>query len=340
MNLHLVIPGLLWPSEQARGYADTLALPALTTLLGRAQGTRIAPATPESMLRTLFGVDQGNPADAALRRLGEDDGLRVTDALLCADPTHLHFAREHLLLADATDLDLSMDEAGTLVDSLNADFADIGRFEAVSPTHWYLYPKADSDVRFAPLGDVTSRPVANFMPEGPHALAWHRTANEIQVYLHNHPVNAKREARGLRAVNNIWFWGNGTLPIALTAPASVLAMHSPQARGLARAAGVEPIGVGRFADLPAADSALVELNTLLGPSRYLDIQRWQAALEALERDWFAPLREALRARKLRSATLLVPDERGSRRLVLTPARLLQFWRKVESLEAFTLLQQL
>ncbi len=340
MNLHLVIPGLLWPSEHARGYADTLALPALTMLLGRSQCTRTTPATPESMLRALFGVDERDPADAALRRLGEEDGLRVTDPLLCADPTHLHFARDHLLLADATDLDISMREAQTLVDSLNADFADIGRFEAVTPTHWYLSPQTDSEVRFAALGEATSRPMANFMPEGPHALAWHRTANEIQVYLHNHALNAAREARGLRAINNIWFWGNGVLPTSLSAPAKTLAMHSSQARGLARAAGIEPLDVGTYRDLPATDAALIELDTLLTPSRYLDVERWQQALEDLERDWFLPIRDDLRARKLKSVTLSLPDERGSRRLTLTPARLLQFWRKVESLEAFTILQQL
>jgi hypothetical protein len=338
MNLHLVLPGLLWPSEQARGYADTLRLPALTTLLGRGQCQRLAPATPESMLCALFGLDETVSADAALRRLGEDDGMRVTDTLLCADPTHLHFARDRLLLADATDLDIRIEEAEAITSSLNVEFGDIGRFEAVTPTHWYLYPRIDASVRFAPLGDVTSRPVAHFMPEGPEALVWHRTANEIQVFLHNHPVNADREARGQRPVNNLWFWGNGVLPASFTPPADLLVMHSTLGRGLARAVGVEPTVARRFADLPARSSVLVELDDLLAPSRYLDVDRWQEALRAMEQDWFAPAREALRTRKIRQLTLSIPDERGSRRLTMSPRRMLQFWRKVESLEAFTILQ--
>ncbi|QID17853.1 hypothetical protein G3580_09495 [Nitrogeniibacter mangrovi] len=340
MNLHLVIPGLLWPNEQARGFADTLRVPALTTLLGRAQCLRTDAATPEAMLRALFGVAADTEADAALRRLGEDDGLRVTDPMLCADPTHLHFARDHLLLADATDLDIRPEEADALVAGLNDTFADIGRFEAATPTRWYLYPCRDTEVRFAPLGDVTSRPVAFFMPEGPDATRWHRSANEIQVYLHNHPVNAAREARGLRPVNNVWFWGYGALPGLLTPPATRLLTRSPLGRGLARAAGCEAVEPERFDALGDADSALVELDTLLGPSRYLDVGRWQSALEQLEQDWFAPVLAQLRARRVRSLTLSIPDERGSRVLTLTPNRLLQFWRKVESLEAFTILQQL
>lgn len=338
MNLHLVLPGLLWPSEQARGFADALTLPGLTALLGRGQCQRLAPATPDAMLCALFGLDDSMSAHAALRRLGEDDGLRVTDTVLCADPTHLHFARDRLLLADATDLNIRLEEAEAITSSLNVEFGDIGRFEAVTPTHWYLYPKLDAEVRFAPLGDVTSRPIAHFMPEGAQATAWHRTANEIQVFLHHHPVNAEREARGLRPVNNLWFWGNGMLPASFTPPADLLVMHSTLARGLSRAVGVEPTIAHRFADLPERASILVELDALLGPSRYLDLDRWQAALRVLERDWFAPVREALRTRRVRQLTLSLPDERGSRRLLMSPARMLQFWRKVESLEAFTILQ--
>jgi len=338
MNLHLVIPGLLWPSEQARGFADTLALPALTTLLGRGQNERLAPATPEAMLCALFGLDDTVHADAALRRLGEDDGLRVTEPLLCADPTHLHFTRDRLLLADATDLAIGLDEAEALTSSLNVEFGDIGRFEAVTPTHWYLYPKIDVDVHFAALGDVTSRPVAHFMPEGPQAMMWHRTANEIQVFLHNHPVNTEREARGLRPVNNLWFWGNGVLPASLTPPAELLVVNSTHARGLSRAAGIEPTVAGTFAELPECSTALVELDALLGPSRYLDLDRWQQTLLVLEQDWFAPMREALRNRRVRQLILTLPDARGSRRLVMNARRMLQFWRKVESLEAFTILQ--
>jgi len=340
MHVQLVIPGLMWPSEQARGYADTLHLPALVTILGRAEVKRVAPASPEAALGALFGLDAHTPAEAALRRLGEDDGLRTTDPLLCADPTHLHFARNHLLLADASELAIEAHEAEALVASLNDTFADVGQFEAVTPTHWYLAPKGDTSVTFAPLGAATSRPVAFFMPEGDDAMAWRRIANEIQVFLHNHPINTARESRGLRAINNVWFWGQGNLPGLLMAPAPLIAMSSTHGRGLARAAGVEPKEVTRWSELPASGDRLIELDALLAPSRYLDIARWQDALFALEEHWCAPLLQALKARRISRLSVLLPDERGSRELALTPNRLLQFWRKVESLEAFTILQQL
>ncbi|WP_230971630.1 hypothetical protein [Nitrogeniibacter aestuarii] len=340
MQVQLVIPGLMWPSEQARGYADALHLPALTTLLGRASVTRNAPASPERCLSSVFGLDSSTFADAPLRRLGEEDGLRTTEPLLCADPTHLHFSRDHLLLADASELEIHPDEAAALVAALNDTFADVGHFEGVTPTHWYLAPKGNPQVRFASLGDATSRPVAFFMPEGDDARLWERTANEIQVFLHNHAINAERERRGLRAINSVWFWGLGCLPGMLEAPAQLLVMSSTHGRGLARAAGLEPVEAARWSDLPPADSVLLELDMLLGPSRYMDISRWHDALHRLETDWCAPVLDALRSRRISRLVITLPDERGSRELNLTPTRLLQFWRKVESLEAFTILQYL
>ncbi len=339
MRLHLVVPGLLWPSEQARGFADRLPLPGLTRLLGLGKRERAAPATPEQTWRRLFGVDNSAAADAALRRLGEDDGLRVTDMMMCADPSYLHFTREHLLLIDAGELAITPDEAAALVDCLNTELADIGQFEAVAPTRWYLYPRQTPTSRFAALGDVTSRPVAHFLPEGDDAVQWQHAMNEIQVLFHNHPVNAAREAAGQRPINNVWFWGAGTLPASLESPAPHLVMTSPLAIGLARAAGVEPSNVSDFDALPA-DDTLVSLDALLPPSRYLDLEPWQAALVQLEADWFAPALAALQRRRLSRLTLTVPDERGSLIIDVTPHRLLQFWRKAKSLEAFTLQQNL
>lgn len=338
MRLHLVVPGLLWPSEQARGFADALALPALTHLLGRGKCERDAPATPEQAWRRLFGADDAAAADGALRRLGEEDGLRVTDAMMCADPSYLHFTREHLLLIDAAELAIQPDEAEALVACLNSELAEIGEFEAFAPTRWYLYPRRAPTSRFAALGDVTSRPVAHFLPEGDDAARWQHTMNEIQVLFHNHPVNAARELAGQRPINNVWFWGVGTLPPGLAPPAPNLVMASPLAIGLSRVAGVEPVNASRFDALPTGDT-LVSLDNLLQSSRYLDLEPWQAALGKLEADWFAPALAALQRRSLSKLTLTVPDERGSLTVEITPHRLFQFWRKVESLEAFTLRQR-
>lgn len=54
---------------------------------------------------------------------------------MCADPVHLRFARETLVLTDNHELDITNDEAAQLVAALNDSFADIGEFAVASPAN-------------------------------------------------------------------------------------------------------------------------------------------------------------------------------------------------------------
>lgn len=334
MHLHLVIPGLLWPSAQARGFASGLDLPALSLLLGRAHHQPLPAGTAEQTWRRLFGIDPA-VGDASLRRLGEADAVPGDAPLICADPTHLHFAREYLLLTDAGELAIQRDEADAMIATLNAEFVDIGRFEAPAPDRWYLHPLAVPTAHLSPLSAVTSRPIVHFLPDGGDALIWQRTMNEIQVVLHNHPLNQAREARGQRPVNSVWFWGAGAPAKAPAASIARVFATSPLVRGLARAAGIEALAPTAFDPL-GRDDALVELSAAYHPSLYLDLDPWQAALRDLERHWFAPALAALKTGALKTLTLTVPDERGGLQLTLGRRQLWRFWRAAQSLEAFTL----
>src|SRR5690606_38661174 len=122
---------------------------------------------------------------------------------------------------------------------------------------------------------------------------------EVQMAWFQHPVNEAREARGLPAVNSIWFHAQGTLKPVGKPFARVLSA-SPAALGLARAAGIDGGAPPRAFDaLPAAEGAtLVELTPLTTPFIEQDWARWHDALAALERDWFAPALAALQRGEL------------------------------------------
>ncbi|WP_323003900.1 hypothetical protein [Denitromonas sp.] len=335
MHLHLVLPGLLWPSIHARGFASALALPALSRLLGRADCRPLAGETPEQTWARLFGIDAATLPDAPLRRWGEADAWHHGTDLLCADPTHLHFAGEYLLLTDARELAIGRDEADALIDALNTEFADIGRFDAPSPDRWYLHPSTPPTAALSRLSAVTGRPIVHYLPSNGDALIWQRTMNEIQVVLHNHPVNRAREAAGQRPINSVWFWGAGRAPATLGAPMPAIAATSPLVRGLARAAGLAPQAPAGFAERPAGD-ALVELAAAYHPSLYLDLAPWQAALADIEQHWLAPALAAVSSGALKTLTLTLPDERGGVQLTLRKPHLWRFWRKAQDLETFTL----
>lgn len=327
VHLHLVLPGLIWPTPHATAPAGELALPALERLLGLGERVALDARSAEAVLAGLFGVAADALPVAALRRLGEADGEHADAAAswLCADPVHLQFAREHLLLTEYDAGELDQADADTLIAALNETFADLGRFEAATPRRWYLRLTAATRALLHPVGDVVGRPVAQFLPEGEDARLWQRTMNEVQIVLHNQPHNQAREAGGQRPVNSLWFWGAGALPATLAAPAPHIHADEPVARGLARRAGI----AARSPEVQAAlaGDSLVVLDALRQPALQLDLERWRDALATLERDWFAPLDAALASGRLKTLTLSAPGDRAGFTLTVRAGQRWKFWRK-------------
>lgn len=333
MQIQLLIPGLLWPVATLLGPASGLALDGLATLLGRGRRA-VTPFEPhDRQLGRLFGLHGDTLPLAMLRRLGEADAPAPEPGghWLCADPVNLSFAREHLLLQAFPDDELDAAESAELVAELNGLFADLGHFEACTPTRWYLHLHQPTAVTLYPLDDVTGRPIKHFLPEGRDAKLWQRTMNEAQIVLHNHPRSRAREAAGLRPVNSVWLWGAGALETAPQSPARQVQATDPVSIGLARAAGVQ-VGAPDPAAALAGDS-LVVLDALRKPAQQLDLDTWRRGLEAMERDWFGPLAEAFRAGRLDSLRLTAPGDRGTLRLELRASERWKLWRKPYAFDA-------
>lgn len=333
MQIQLLIPGLLWPVTTLLGPASGLALDGLAALLGRGRREVTAFEPYDRQLARLFGLQGDALPTATLRRLGEADAPAPEPGThwLCADPVNLSFAREHLLLQAFPDEELDAAESAELVAELNAIFADLGRFEACTPTRWYLRLHRQTAVTLYPLDDVTGRPVKHFLPEGEDARLWQRTMNEAQIVLHNHARSRAREEAGRRAVNSVWLWGAGALDAPLQAPARQVQATDPISIGLARAAGapVSPPDPGRA----LAEDTLVVLDALRKPAQQLDLDAWRRSLEELERDWFTPLAKAFRSGSLDTLRLTAPSDRGTLHLELRRSERWKFWRKPYAFDA-------
>ena len=333
MQIQLLIPGLLWPVATLLGPASGLALDGLADLLGRGRRQVTAFEPYDRQLARLFGVHGDTLPMALLRRLGEADAPAPEPGIqwLCADPVNLSFAREHLLLQAFPDDELDAAESAELVAELNGLFADIGHFEACTSTRWYLRLHRPTAVTLYPLDDVTGRPVKHFLPEGEDARLWQRTMNEAQIVLHNHARSRAREAAGQRAVNSLWLWGAGALDTPPQAPARLIQATDPISIGLARAAGV-PVSAPDLHSALAQDT-LVVLDGLRKPAQQLDLDAWRRGLEALERDWFAPLAAAFRRGELHALRLTAPSDRGTLHLDLRGSARWAFWRKPYAFDA-------
>ena len=333
MRLTLLVPELIWPEPNDQLTLGKLAAPGFEWLATRAEFSRRPRRAFENVLADQFGLNDA--PFGALRLLGEADKHQPGDGhWLCADPVHLRFHHERIVLADAGAFDLELDEAHAITASLNSEFGDIGQFHIATARRWYLRLNSTVNEKFAPISTIAGRRLDSDLTDKNGPL--NRWLNEVQMFLHGHPVNERRQAEGKPAVNSVWLWGGGALPEMPAPVFSAVCGGNPLATGLALAASIEalpcPASLGALlADMEPNDNALVVLDSLLPPVLYENSEDWRNAFAALERDWFIPLRAALGS-KIETTTVVAPTIYGELTWTLHGKDRWKFWRKARPLQ--------
>jgi hypothetical protein len=287
-----------------------------------------------------------NPPFAAFRRLGEAGAPNdmPTDACwLCADPVHLRFHQERLILADSGSFGIELAEAQALVDELNRCFADVGVFHVASAERWYLQLAADkalgahfAEFKVPPLSAIAGRRIDRQLPEGQPTAWLRKLLNEAQMVLHAHPINTARESAGRLPINSLWLWGAGVLPSTMRSDFDGVWSMQALAIGLARAAGVAthatPIDATTLFTHAASESKhLVIAEDLLGPVQYQDVAAYRSALLALEARWFVPLRQALLGGQLTQLDLISSTAYGTLHWQSRRIDQWKLWRRAQPL---------
>jgi hypothetical protein len=290
MRLTLAVPDLLALDRGAFAFA-----PALATLAHYANkpDTRCGTLDAFLLARTPEAEPIGAAPFAALGA-GLDPGESYA---LRADPVSLVAGRNDVALATRID-DLSADEAGSLITTLNAHFGRDGlSFHAPRPDAWFILTDATPDVTTTPLAVVRGA-IYRWLPVGADAARWRRWLSEMQMLLHEHAANAAREARGRVPVTGIWISDGGRL--GRTPPGSDSEMFATPgaggdvARGLARAAGSTAGATpASFSALPPRTSAVVVVERVNS-----------ARVAQLQLNWIGPAVAALARGDLESLSLL------------------------------------
>ncbi|QEA13494.1 phosphoglycerate mutase [Comamonas flocculans] len=210
---HLLIPMAAADLPGCTQALQSLRLPGLERLLARLslQGadagreTDYAPPHERALARTL-----GLPAEATpwaawqTRTVGEP----------CAwvSPCHWQIGADHVVLLPPEHLGLSAEDGRALVDILAPWLAQDGiRLSYHEPTRWLVQGPPFAGLQCAPLQRVLGRDVRPWLPRGPQATRLQRLHSELQMLLYTHPWSEARAARGLPAVNALWFHGAGML---------------------------------------------------------------------------------------------------------------------------------
>ena len=343
MHCHVLVPGFGWPQGEASEVCRPLAPYALETLISRGRRSRAPAVGTERWLLDRFGVPRQRDWPAAPFSLIAEGGAPGSDMWICADPVHLRIERGRLMLADSTLFRIARDEAEGLAGSINSHFGESLIVYPMQAHRWYARLPACPDMETTPLSRVRGGAIEARLAQGPEARRWQAFANELQMLLHDHPVNLAREARGELPVNSVWLWGAGRLPLEPAQPSARpfqdVAASDPLARGLAQASGAQAreLAANAQAWLAEADSpdhariALIVLDSLAAPSQYSKADAWREALSQLELNWFVPLLAALKQGAIGMLTVHLLGLEQALRVEVAHSDLRRFWRRRQPL---------
>ncbi len=313
MHLTLFVPDLLWPDPEHRQAFEFDHSDALARFLYLAKHTAnpLKPAASwESVLADTFGLSAEATALAALRLLGESDTNGEAPygrTLLCADPVNLDFIQQALVLSRLEAAQLSIEDAETLIASLNEEFVDEGTFFIGGATHhWYFAPNTvDQDLpNLAACSRLLGRRIdadESRLLLGSTGLRW---LNRIQMCLNGHPVNEARQMQGLIPINSVWPWGAGLLSN------NARQSSSPFDQGVGDSALLRGLCVltstPHIAESNPSSGLL--LNTRLSDAiAQDDLSAWQHSVAQLTQTHIAPALDALAKGTLNRLTLITPD---------------------------------
>jgi hypothetical protein len=210
---------------------------ALERVWTRGTACGLASATSNHLRFSLFGIEPEHAVPvAALTHVDDRQAhpgndyywLRVDPVTMWADMARVFMTRYGF--ADLDPYERNEVEA-CVRDVLKAEGFHL---HGEHPERWCIALGDSPGFEFTPLDQALGMDVAEVMPDHPEALRWRRVLNEIQVALHNAPVNQRRRAAGKAEVNSVWFWGGGFIPDAVPSYLldTVYSDH-PVSRGLA-----------------------------------------------------------------------------------------------------------
>jgi hypothetical protein len=199
-----------------------------------------APYGIEPLLAVLDELRLPAPAQglAAIRLWGQT-GSRPEDWVSAADPVYLEAMLDHVRLHALDDHALRREEREHLFSYLQEQFGDAGhRFELIGELG-YVRGERDFATASCSACALDSREPDAFLPAAAVSREHDRLVGELQLLLHQAPMNRRREEHGLLPVNSVWIWGGGRAPPATIVELPPLIAGDPQFLGYWRSGGGE-----------------------------------------------------------------------------------------------------
>ena len=172
--------------------------------------------------------------------------------------------------------------------------------------------------------------VAEALAGGERAPALRRLSAEIEMWLHGHALNARREERGAPVVGTLWLWGGGPATLAPAAASHELAGVAFGSDSYVQ--GLWCLAGGETRPMPVDWSALIgepRAQRALGIVRIAELLQTEAcwhladAVAEIDRRLISPALEALERGELERLVLVAND----RCLTLRAVNRWRLWRR-------------
>jgi len=254
----------------------------------------------------------------ALRMWGQT-GDRPAVWIAAADPIFLEPRLDHLVLHALRHEGVPAADLRPLFDHLQRTLATDRQFGfARLGSLGYLRADVPISTSGVPAYVVDGHNPADFLPSGEHTRTHRNILSEIEMALHEHEVNLRREDSGQPPVNSLWLWGGGRAPDKQTRPQPPLFADDALLLGYWESAtAVSELWPGDFTKCAEAS-----LSGFVAVTPEEDQTR-----SSLER-WLGELRELLRANDVGRLVLLFRD---GLRAEIRRSHGLKVWRRDSSL---------
>lgn len=257
---------------------------------------------------------------AALRMWGQT-GDRPTTWIAAADPVYLEPRLDHLCLHALRRIGVPRSQMRALVDHLQTTLADSNRFGfARMGSYSYLSAKSALATADVPAYVVDQQKPNDFLPSGEGSASHRSLSSEIEMALHEHPVNQARVENGQQPVNALWLWGGGVAAEQITRPQPPLFSDDALLTGYWHSA------TGVAEPWPGNIAACIKGSVAGFVAATPEFNDCPDLLESC----LLELRQALRSRRLSHLTLLFRD---GVRADVTRKHALRFWRRDSKLLA-------
>ncbi|UOP05507.2 hypothetical protein [Conchiformibius kuhniae] len=247
-----------------------------------------------------------------------------------ASPVWQQMGMHSMNLTDGASVGITAEEAESLCEGLNEFYRGQARFRPLRPDLWRVMLPAPPQWTVAPVFDVLGQIDGSVRAEGEGAAQWLNMQTEIQMWLHDHPMNRHRHQHDQAPINGIWLWNApANLPQPCEPPAKLVGSNSVWAQH-------SPLEVLEAPDdLPAWQSVcqardtdinhtVLWLDNLL-PSQYAhDLWTYGDIVRQWDTRLFAPLWDALKNRRLDCARIITDGAKGGT-LWLKPPPLLSWF---------------